>query len=1220
MKKILLFLFAVISVQAFGQITETRTFDFTNPGSLNPSVSMPQGTNEKNVYYTTFTNGPVTIKFVDYGQGVMLNRSAIDNTCTLCLRQRASMEISVSGSSYALTSVFMTGSVGTIKEISSSTKSWYAPDQSTKSKEFHNGTEETFIQKITVTYTRAAQQVKFVGVNFDTSEPISSFKSAALEFDQEISSITSQSVKLYQLSGQGGKRIDGFVNDLEASISTTNPKKVIASLKNDAEINADGFFELFVPAGAFKSVENSSSLEISVPFEIFADRAVFNYVTVSPDPKDGPFPKFPEQIILTYPQNASVTGDAAMLYSPSNPSKVYSLPMESDGHQVILTYDDEALPDGNYILEIEEGSINNGFRPSQAKYQCNPKIQIIYTIQDEVKTWLERAKALLEEGGLDKAKLGYPADDSKGRKALVDAVAKGTDCTADELKDAISAYQEESDVRLPENDKWYTIAAVNTEGGKLYLRYSGGKLGLTEKAADASSFKALKNEQTLSFKTPDDKFLFVRTGEDIDGASLNLVAESGIYGLTVARLDFDGEQHGLLTLKGNDYAVVAFGTGKLTAAIGSTVHFEKFLSSGFAFAESSAEQNMVLPAVAFLENTITRPNTNLLLTVTNVDNAVLAENAAPYFTLNGVKVDFEDIILTKNPNHHTQFYVNTAGLKAGEYTLVLPKGTFICMKDGEQTADIELSKPFKIISAGGDQSTGFIEDFGFICYQTLSRGNVSCIRGKDLEELYLFTYGDEEYGGIYADPTKPVYIVQAYTDAVLATGHFEPYPEFSEDTGFATGVMAIKLVMDEPLEEDALRSAKGDYGYKIPAGTFGDKNFKLYIEGDPSINKSDCHVNKLSYNIVFYVDDREATQNYPSSGVLTEARQLLRNTGIGYPVDDCASRLTLKNKVGYIQGSDEEYQSYINDFYNEEKVEKPEADKYYRVYAYAVDEETEEEMKAYLSYEGGYVGVTSEPSQATGFKMVVNEDGTYRFMTGNGMYLRLLSNELSNVTDYYQSEVNDITLQKLKIDGVEAKKTFGLFSMKMEGVYAYLDVINAKILVAGASLSDFSPEKSCAFMFEEIDKASIPTPKIETLITPTPGTKVESLDVVKITFIGVGDLKLAEPKKIIMRTTEKEFPLQGYEIKGNSAFLDFGSLPTGSYTLYVGEGAFTYTFADMPHETAMILEGFDVIPTGITTIYVDGTDEPLYDLQGRMVTGTLKSGVYIKNGKKVYIK
>ena len=1208
---------AVVSVQAFGQITETRTFDFTNPTSLNPSVSMPAGSNEKNVYNITFTNGPVTLKFVDYGQGVMLNRSAVSNMCTLCLRQRASLEISVSGSSYALSSVFMSGSVGTIKEISSSTKSWYATDQSTKSKEFHNGTEETFIQKITVTYTRAARQVNFKGVSFDTTEPISSFKSTELEFDQEISSITSQSVKLYQLTGQGGERMDDMVNDLEATISETNPKKVVVSLKNDAEINADGFFELFVPAGAFKSIENSSSQVISVKFEIYADRAVFNYTKIAPDPQDGPFPKFPEQIILTYPQNAYDTGKAALLYSPSNTSKVYSLPMESEGHQVVLTYNDEPLPDGNYILEIEEGSISNGFGSSQSRYQCNPRIQVTYSIQDEVTTLLDRAKVLLDDGGWDKAKLGYPADESEGRKALVAVVSKGKDCTADELKEAIAAYKEESEVRLPENDKWYTIAAVNTEGDKQYLRYSGGQLELTVKVADASSFKALKNEQTLSFKTPDDKFLLVKTGEDINGALLNLAAEGGVHSQIVARLNVDGEQHGLLTLKDNDYAVVAFGPGKLTAASGSTVQFDKFLTSGFAFVESSAEQNMVQPAVSFVENVISRPGISLVLQFQNVDNAVLAENAAPYFMKDGSKVNFEGTILTRNTTNNTQFYVNTTGLTSGDYTLVMPKGTFICMKNGEVTADIELSKSFKIKSSSDDNTTGFIEDFRFICYQTQVRASISSIKDVELNQLYLYSYGNEEVGGIYADPTKEVYIVQAQTDGAIAKGHFEPYPEFSEDTQYATGVMALKLVMDEPLEEGSLDSAKGYYGYKIPAGTVGDRNFKRYLDGDPTVSKSDCHVNKVDYEITFYVNNEAASKIYPSSEVLTEARQLVEKTGVGYPAEKSASRVKLVSKVGYIEGDDEEYMDYINDFFNEENVEKPAAGKYYKVYAVADQGE-----RVYLNYDGIYVGATSDPTQATGFKMVVNKDGSYQFVTGNGLYLRLLSNELSNTTDSYQSAANDITLQKLKIDGVDSRKTFGLFSMKMEGVYAYMNVKDAKILAAESSLSDFNLNKSCAFMFEEVDKQSIPAPEIQAIVS-NPASEDESLYVVRITFLGAKDLALADESltSIWMLDTNTNKVIRpranGITIKDNYVDIEFEGIENGvKYTFFVEKGAFTYTFADIVREVGQV----DSVLTGITTIYVDVTDEPLYDLQGRRVSGNPKSGIYIKNGKKVYIK
>lgn len=135
--------------------------------------------------------------------------------------------------------------------------------------------------------------------------------------------------------------------------------------------------------------------------------------------------------------------------------------------------------------------------------------------------------------------------------------------------------------------------------------------------------------------------------------------------------------------------------------------------------------------------------------------------------------------------------------------LRVPKGT-----KSQYEAFSEWTKYFKEVVEESD----FIEDFGFICYQSLTRTNVPYINSRDIEELYLFNYGNEELGGIYADATKPVYVVQPMTDHVLAKGHFEPYPEFSEDTGFATDVMAIKLVMDESLsdciEKNQLTSTK----------------------------------------------------------------------------------------------------------------------------------------------------------------------------------------------------------------------------------------------------------------------------------------------------------------------------------------------------------------------------------------------------------------------------
>ena len=48
MKKVLLFLLLLVSVQTFAQIRRTAVFDFTNPTALNPSIT-PEPENAQNV-------------------------------------------------------------------------------------------------------------------------------------------------------------------------------------------------------------------------------------------------------------------------------------------------------------------------------------------------------------------------------------------------------------------------------------------------------------------------------------------------------------------------------------------------------------------------------------------------------------------------------------------------------------------------------------------------------------------------------------------------------------------------------------------------------------------------------------------------------------------------------------------------------------------------------------------------------------------------------------------------------------------------------------------------------------------------------------------------------------------------------------------------------------------------------------------------------------------
>ena len=159
-------------------------------------------------------------------------------------------------------------------------------------------------------------------------------------------------------------------------------------------------------------------------------------------------------------------------------------------------------------------------------------------------------------------------------------------------------------------------------------------------------------------------------------------------------------------------------------------------------------------------------------------------------------------------------------------------------------------------------------------------------------------------------------------------------------------------------------------------------------------------------------------------------------------------------------------------------------------------------------------------------------------------------------------------------------------------------------------------------MFEEVDKQSIPVPEIQAIVS-NPASEDESLYVVRITFLGAKDLALADESltSIWMLDTNTNNVIRpranGITIKDNYVDIEFEGIENGvKYTFFVEKGAFTYTFADTVREIGSVFSGL----TGITTIYVDVTDEPLYDLQGRKVSGNLKSGIYIKNGKKVYIK
>ena len=1233
MKKILLFLLVLLSAQANAQIEETVVFDFTKPSSLNPPLSLDTSAGDvAMVTFKTFTSGPVQMSFMSTGQGVAINNASESMILySLAIRARAGMKLSFSKSGYAFSYVQFEGALGDIGNVNSVSKRWTASDKSTTEVTFTNGIQPTRFQKITVCYTRAALPVSQPLTTPETGKAVSSFKTMKLQFDMPMTVVHDKGIKLYTLD-QDGEHIGS--QDMIATVSPTDSRTILLTVEK--EIMQDGSFEVYVPAGSFQNSEQSSSPEISVPFTVYADRATLRYLSVTPDPTEGNVPKVPATITLKYADNQSISlnedGEHEVVVYQDGVYNYAPVAMDVEDHNVVLTLDGEMTAEGDWFVVIPEGAITNGFSQGSPYYRCNPRTTLVYTVENELSLYRAEASALLAAGGKDAALIGYPADGTASRQALIDALAN-SEATAEELQKAIDDYYAEVNVKLPEDGKWYKLAAVNDEGEKQYLKYET-VLSTTTKASEASAFKAFVNSetQTYSFKTSDDKFLNVQAISEEQSGNLKMnLSAGGMTSLTLAKLAVEGQKlTGFLTLKGTDYAVVAFGDEMLTSTTGSTVQYDASMTSAFSFVETVEETKpeedpeiITSPYAQFEKRFSERAGELMILTFLSVQKAGLLDKYAAYYTKGDEKIDFEGLILTAVPGSPTQFYVNTRGLKSGTYNLVLPAGMFSLLKStGETLASEEITLSFVIDneSAVPDDPTGFVEDYyEYMAYQSLTRSE-PYILDTDLNELYIFVYGDGVRGGIAADATKRVSIVQAYTNGELAWGHFEPYPEFAEENGYEPGtVQAVKLVMDEPLKEGGLDNASGQYGYRILAGTLGDLNFGRYLAGDPDVKRSDCRVNKADYTITFNVNNDQAKKIYPSSETLALGYQLLdkEKTGIGYPAEDSQARKVLKNKMGYIEGTDELYQSYFNDFYNETNVVKPTVGKYYKVYAVAADG-----TKAYLDYDGNTVGVTVDPAKATGFKMVANEDGTYRFVTGNGTYLRQLSNE-TNTSAAYAATENDINVAKLSIEGVDAVKTFGLFSLKMENTYALVDVKNAKILAATAALADSDNEKTNAFMFEEVSAANIPTPQVKVELSPSNGS-VDMLDQVRVTFFGVGQVELADVSLITL-TDASGVSMNPVKVEQsandpNKFLLDFVSVVPGqTYFLSIGKGAFTYTFAEQSREVELVTAVY-TITTGITGITVDPTDDAVYDLQGRKVTGTLKAGVYIKNGKKVHIK
>ena len=1190
---------AFVSIQVYSQRTGTVVFDFSNPETLNGSdnFTVPTSPGETQVNRYTFTEGQVSLSFSNAGNGCAIDcvKDYNDNSLSysFVVRGHGELIVKIKGKGYYLSTIQFDGSIGDLSNVNRSSKRWMANTDSETEARFMNGTQHTSIDKIIVTYTRPPESVELRSSAPKDGGKVSSFSEMSLRFNLPISVVNQDGFKLRQQNS-------GSEIPLTASVSPTDDSVLL--LSSAETIKEDGIYEVIIQAGALKNVDNSLNEKLSVIFTVEIERNTLNYSSISLDPSDGSIPKIPESITFTYDQNVKIVTSRDCVLQKENTETYIQVFLKAEGHDVIVTNSDgEITAPGLWILTIPEGVISNG-NESSKNYRYNPEIKLIYTVENELSILQKEAETLFAQSGGDQVLVGYPTASSKGRTMLKNVLSKSQQSTIEEYNEAIEAFYNETDVLLPQAEKWYKIGAV-LNSDTLYLVHRNGVISLTADKQSASAFKTktIGNETVYFAFMPDsnsDSYLHVG---DMEQNRHNFSMQSSISQFILSKLTIKDEKIvGLLKMVDGQTAAIQFTDG---------------LSTGFIFREASEEDNKLKPSAKLSSTSIEKSGDALMLYVSNVGDVELADKTKPFFKKGNEVVSFSGDIL-KVAKEKNQFQVNTYGLSAGVYTLVIPAGTFVYTSSNLLVKDETLTLTFEIKNNNSDKPN-FNYTYSFNVIQALLM-NVNNMTSPDMNDITLFAYVPDEYSDMIPDTKKKVEIVKYRTLNVVASGHFEVYPdeEFYADYKIAHA-KAIRLKLDKPFVLGDLKNDPGIYICVIDEATFGDANFGKYLDDPTSVNPEDCIVNGFSSSIQFMIDDSNAL-NTPTSETLELAKKLSETHGVGYPSQYSEARKALDAKIDYVQGGEEVYQNIIKNFYAEKDVEMPAEGTYYRVTAIS-----DKNDKAYLTYDGLDVGLTNDINKATGFKAVANEDGTFLLQTGDGRYFKQIS-EAGNVS-VTPSSANNITLAKFAIESMEAKSTFGMLSIKAENQYMSVDISKLAFLNPSDKPDNFDVEHTNAFILEVIDKSQISAPSVSMNFSIAYGENVESLKTMVLTFKGASKVDLAD-KSEIMLNSETAQNVGKIEVipmpdKGNEFILSFSELPESpSFTLLISKGAFTFTFADVVHEIKGSSTLIKIGTTGISGIYVDESDEPVYDLQGRKVSGVLKSGIYIKNGKKVYIK
>ena len=916
MKKTLLLLLACFCLTTYANVIEqTVTFNFAVPSSLTPEVT-PSTTTGGVIPLdnTTFTNGAIKISF---GRLTLENLPAqiatyvnpYSHATSYYLRINSGSVATFSSEGVVIKSIqfYADGDMGTYSPLklayanepgSVVTGKWEpkAGDAPVTRVSFSSNAKSSYISKAVVTYEQTSILLVPSKVSITDGDVLRSFQSDSLTF---ASPMTAQSAaNNITLTGK-------YANDEEVNeklVVTLNDNIIVLSLADGKKIEKDGSFEINIPAQSFRDPSGYENVALRYTFTVREPRDTFNPLSIDPDTTQ-------TLTELTFPITLQFPDTEEIFVGTVDDSKTFNLSrMEADGTWTVLgelkvvkarngkvlvenvTARDSYTTLADYKIEIPDGVVFNQFSSGHASSRHNAALDLIYTVaepadplkakKDSVNMLVLEVESLLNNCV---GKVGYPQE-SDALNMVKDIKVEDTDDATslaqkiESLLDALKTFYNDTNVLLPEKDKWYTISSVNKKDERLYLTYANSAVTLGTKA---SPFKVNEiNGNVAVFETADGKFLHVLIGSnDYDLTSTSNVTNEKKYVnyLTLGKMTLAGEGvdqkpvAGLFTIRGglgldkttsekvgDANALVVHGeTPSIATSLEYTkLYFENDSTSAFRFAETVEPSYEVTPEAVIKDAVLTSNTQVMTLEIKGKDNDDDVTKVA-LKSLAGVKFTYKDGDETKDASTTADpilkkiedgdsdnlFEVHVDGLADNTYTLVLPAGTFDFSENPKTVEDIDLKVSFKIESTPGPGPGP--DDYANYGSLPEMWGTIpSLIQGfpvvdTDLLEVYYYVTGVDVYPN--NDPAyNVVKLCERWTGSLVIKGHF--------DAVYRDNQHMLKIVYDESLA-DKLPLKNDDYTLVIGRAAYGDENFNKRQNGDTSIPESECRVNqRVLYN------------------------------------------------------------------------------------------------------------------------------------------------------------------------------------------------------------------------------------------------------------------------------------------------------------------------------------------------------------------------------------